>query len=707
MNQIGYIALLLGFVMALYATLALSLGTWQRYPQLVKSGRRAAWSVVGLVGLGVVCVQYALLSSDFSVRYVVEVTSREMEWWYKIGAMWGGQEGSLLLWSLILAVCTALLLVQTRKMQPSELAPWIIVAMTAGTAFFLAMCTLVVNVFQPMAVVPQNGKGLNPLLQNPGMMIHPPILYTGYVTTIAAFGFAFAALVSGRLDNSWVRLARRWILTSWVFLTVGNFLGGQWAYVTLGWGGYWAWDPVENAAIMPWFINTALLHSVMIQQRRGIFKVWNMSLAIIAYALSLFGTFLTRSGVLSSVHAFGESTLGPYFMIWIGVVLIVGFGLVFMRLPELKSENKLDGLLSRETSFLLNNILFFLAVAFMLWGTVSPLVSQITTGVKTEVKSGYFVQTVVPVLLGIVFLMGIGPLIAWRRASFDSLTKSFWIPAAFAFAGAAFMFAFGIRNMIGVVGFAIAIFTATTVGLDYYKGVRARRRHTEGRILPAVTTLVKRNRPRYGGLLVHLGIVIITVVIVASSVYKASTIQVGDKTFKIDETQGVTAKLGETMTIKGVHEYKVKLDRIEAIGSPLKMRFQAYLSVQKDGQPQEPLLPAAEMYLATQQPNTVVFIRVDPLEDLYISMPFAGIEAARDKDGNPIANQDGKPVLEGAAFQMWANPLMLWSWVGLMITIAGLLIAIWPDPTPVRAPATQKVGDKLKSGVKEKEAVSA
>ncbi len=691
MNQIGYVSLLVAFVMASYAAVALSLGAWRRYPELIRSGRTAAWTVTALVGIGVICVQYALLTSDFSLRYVVEVSSREMEWWYKVGAMWGGQEGSLLLWALILSVCLAILLVQTRKMQPSELGPWILVAMTSGTAFFLSMCTLVVNVFQPMAMVPQDGKGLNPLLQNPGMIIHPPMLYTGYVSTIAAFGFGFAALMSGRLDNSWVRIARRWILTSWVFLTLGNFLGGQWAYVTLGWGGYWAWDPVENAAIMPWFINTALLHSVMIQQRRGIFKVWNLSLAIIAYALSLFGTFLTRSGVLSSVHAFGESTLGPYFMVWIGLILIVGFGLIFMRLPELKGENKLDGLLSRESSFLLNNVLFFLAVIFMLWGTISPLVSQITTGLKTEVKSGYFIQTVIPVLLSIVFLMGIGPLIAWRKATLDSLTRSFWIPALAAFAGAALLYALGMRQFVGILGFSITIFAASTVALDYFKGIRARQRHTGGKILPAVTSLVKRNRPRYGGLLVHLGIIIITVVILASSVYKVNSMKVGDRTYKIDESSGVQAELGETIIIQGIHEYRLKLEKIDAIGSPLKMRFQAHLSVIKDGQPQEPLLPAAELYTASQQPNTVVFIRVDPLEDLYISMPQGAINATQDASG--------KPVITGAAFQIWVNPLMMWSWLGLAVTITGLLIAIWPDPVPARLAVTSPLK------VREKEAV--
>lgn len=690
MNQIGYIALLVAFIVALYSVVALTIGATKGYYELLRSGRSAAWAVIGLVALGTASVIYALLTDDFSLAYVSQEDARAMQWWYKIGALWGGQDGSLLLWASILCIITFFVLLNTRKGIAREFGPWILVVMMSACAFFIALCTIIDNVFQPNAIVPQDGNGLNPQLQNPGMLIHPLMLYSGYVSTIAAAGFGFAALMTGRLDNTWVRLSRRWILTSWVFLAVGNFLGGQWAYVELGWGGYWAWDPVENAAIMPWMISTALLHSIMIQQRRGMFKVWNLSLAIIAYALSLFGTFLTRSGVLSSVHAFGESTLGPYFMVWISLILVVGFGLIFMRLPYLKSENKLDSLLSRESSFLVNNILFFLAVAFMLWGTVSPLVSQIFTGVKNEVTADYFVRSVVPVLLGIVFLMGIGPFIAWRKAAWDNISRSFWIPALVAFAADAILFGLGMRSFIALVGFGVALFTATTVVIDYWRGIRTRRRHTDNQVIPAVQQMIRRNPSRYGGMLVHLGIVIIAIVIVASSAFKVSTVTLhlsNGKTESVDTKDGaVIMAIGDYFTANDIHSYKARLDSISSVGSSLKMTFTANFTVWKDGVQQAPIKVASELFLSNQMPNTVVYIGVDPAEDFYISMPFNGIQPVRDAQGNAVQDTSGKPQLAGAAFQVFVNPLMMWAWPGLIITLLGLMISIWPDPKEALKP---------------------
>ncbi len=702
MSQIGYVALLVAFVVAVYGVVALVLAALKGYSELMRSGRTAAWATFGLTTLGSLCLIYSLVTDDFSLKYVTQHSARAMEWYYKAGALWGGQEGSLLLWAWILSGFMAIVLVQTRTLQPQEFRPWVIAVMLSGTAFFLALCSIVTNAFQRLDSPPQDGSGLNPQLQNPGMLIHPPMLYFGYVSTIAAFGFAIAALVTGRLDNSWIRISRRWILTSWIFLTVGNFLGGQWAYVMLGWGGYWAWDPVENAAFMPWLITTALLHSVMIQQRRGMFKVWNLSLTIIAYALALFGTFLTRSGVLSSVHAFGESTLGPYFMIWIGLILALSFGLVFMRLPELKSENKLDGLLSRETSFLFNNILFFLCVIFILWGTLSPLASQIVSGVKTEVTQDYFVKTVVPVLLALIFLMGIGPLIAWRRASLDSLTKSFWIPASAGLATAVILFVFGSRQFVAVLGWSVGVFTATTVGLDYWRGIQTRRRHTEGKIIPATKQLVTRNRSRYGGLLVHLGMVVLAIVIVGSSVYKNTTVSLKGENINTKEG-AVQMKVGESFTIKGFHDYKLTLRSIQAKGSQLKMDFISTFDMLKDGKSAGQIQVASELFTSNQMTNTVVYIGVDPLEDFYISSLQQGLEIQRDAQGNPQPGPNGLPVLTAAAFQVFVNPLMMWAWLGLALTIGGLLISIWPDPKE----ATRPVPVWERPGVREKEAARA
>ncbi|NWJ97828.1 MAG: heme lyase CcmF/NrfE family subunit [Chloroflexi bacterium] len=697
MSQIGYVALLLGFAVAVYGVVALTLAAWKGYAELARSGRVAAWSTFGLTSLGSFALIYSLVTDDFSLKYVTQTSAKAMDWFYKAGAMWGGQEGSLLLWAWLLSGFMAILLLQTRRIQPKEFTPWILAIMLSGTAFFLALCSIVTNVFEKLDQPAQDGSGLNPQLQNPGMLFHPPLLYAGYVSTVVAFGFGFAALVTGRLDNSWIRLSRRWILTSWIFLTIGNFLGGQWAYVELGWGGYWAWDPVENAALMPWLITTALLHSIMIQQRRGMFKIWNLSLAVVAYALALFGTFLTRSGVLSSVHAFGESTLGPYFMVWIGIVLVASFGLIFMRMPELRPENKMDGLLSRETSFLFNNILFFLSVLFILWGTLSPLISQITTGMKSEVTMDYFVRTVIPVLLAILFLMGIGPLIAWRRASFESLSRSFWIPSSFALGTAVILLLLGIREFMAVLAWSLSVFTASTVGLDYWRGIRTRRRHTEGKIIPAVKQMVSRSRSRYGGLLVHLGMVVIAIVIIGSSVYKSTIVTINNQ--KIDtKNMLVLVKPGESLTIEGFHKYKLTLTKVETKGSPLKMSFISTFAMEKDGKPQSPITVASELFTSNQMPNTVVYIGVDPAEDFYISMLQQGLQVQRDAQSQPIPDANGMPIITEAAFQVFVNPLMVWSWVGLVITIVGLMISIWPDPKEALRPlpAWERAGAKEK-----------
>jgi cytochrome c-type biogenesis protein CcmF len=672
MNQIGYVSLMVAFAVSLYGALALGIGAAKGHPELIKSGRRAAWATTGLISLSSFALIFALMTDDFSLKYVVENSARAMDWFYKFSAMWGGQEGSLLLWAWMLALFMIVVLFQTRQPAYRQVGPWVLVTMMTGVAFFIAMCGIVTNVFQPNITQVSDGRGLNPLLQNPGMVIHPPMLYAGYVSTIAAAGFAFAALVVNRLDNSWIRFSRRWILSSWIFLTVGNFLGGQWAYVVLSFGGFWAWDPVENAAIMPWFINTALMHSIMIQQRRGMFKIWNISLAFLAYGLSLFGTFLTRSGILSSVHAFGESTLGIYFMVWIGVLLMIGFGYVFLRLPQLKSENKLDGLISRETSFLLNNILFFLCIIFILWGTLSPLANQIFGGEKVETTADYYPRTMYPVLLGVLFLMGIGPLIAWRRASLESISRSFWIPASAGLGFGLIAFGLGMRQFLAFIGLSICVFTATTVFLDFYRGIRTRRKHGDPNVVVAVKNMTRRNGPRYGGLLVHLGILMISAVIIVSSVYEA----------KIDY---VELKVGESVTIKGIHEYKLTMESANRIRGDLKTQFPVNLALTVDGKPDGYVTPAVEYYPSIEQFVTVVHIRATLLEDLWITT------------GQQEIGADNKII--SAPFHILVRPMMLWAWVGLALTIIGLLVAIWPNPNEQVVQVPSKTGKS--SGKKE------
>jgi cytochrome c-type biogenesis protein CcmF len=677
MSQIGYVSLLVAFVTAIWGATALSLGAWKNYPALLKSGRLAAWSTVGLIFLATVCAWIALLSDDFSLRYVIEVSARELAWFYKLSALWGGQEGSLLLWVFILCILLAIVLVQTRQKAYSKFAPYVLAVMLVNAAFFVAMCGLVTNVFQTIAIPPSDGKGLNPLLQHPGMVIHPPMMYMGYVMTIVAAAFAFAALITHRLDNTWIRFARRWTLSAWIFLTVGNFLGGIWAYEVLSFGGYWAWDPVENAAIMPWLMTTAVLHSTLIQQRRGMFKVWNISLTFLAFLLSLFGTFITRSGILSSVHAFGESTLGPYFMVWISLLLAVGFGMLFLRLPALKSEEKLDSIVSRESSFLFNNILFFLSVAFLLWGTLAPVVVQAFTGTKQEVTADYYSKTQFPVLLAMLFLMGIGPLIAWRRSSLKNLINSFWLPAIAGILTGALLFTFGVREFMAVVGISICVFTIMTVLIDYSRGIRSRRKHGDKNAVVAVQKMVKRSPSRYGGLMVHLGILIVAIVIIASSVYARDAEAV--------------LKPGETLVIQGISRYELTFERVDTVKEPLRTAYPVTVRVVKNGVPQAPLYPSSDFYPSIQQILSVVTIRNDWVEDLWLTV------------GNMSVNADNK--IESLAMLAITRPLMPYSWLGLAIIILGLFMAIWFEPLENRRYIAQAEKTAPKDKVSEKEVV--
>jgi cytochrome c-type biogenesis protein CcmF len=677
MSQIGYVSLLVAFVTAIWGAVALMLGARKGYPSLLRSGRLAAWSTVGLIFLATICVWVSLLSDDFSLRYIIEVSAKDLAWFYKFSALWGGQEGSLLLWVLILSILLAIVLLQTRQKAYSRFAPYVLAVMMLNAAFFVAMCGLVTNVFQPMAIPPSDGKGLNPLLQHPGMVIHPPMMYVGYVMTIVPAAFAFAALVTNKLDNTWIRFARRWTLSAWIFLTVGNFLGGIWAYEVLSFGGYWAWDPVENAAIMPWLMTTAVLHSMLIQQRRGMFKVWNISLTFLAFLLSVFGTFITRSGILSSVHAFGESTLGPYFMVWISILLAVGFGMLFLRLPALKSEEKLDSIVSRESSFLLNNILFFLSVAFLLWGTLAPVVAQAFTGVKQEVTADYYSKTQFPVLLAMLFLMGIGPLIAWRRSSLKNIINSFWLPASVGIFTGASLFTIGVREFVAVVGISICTFTITTVAIDYSRGIRSRQKHGDKNPVVAVKKMVWRSPSRYGGLMVHLGILIIAIVIIASSVYAR-------------EAEAVL-KPGETLTIQGISKYELTFEKVDTVKEPLRTAYPVTVRVVKNGVPQDPIYPSSDFYPSIQQILSVVTIRNDWTEDLWLTV------------GNMSVNADNK--IESLVMLAITRPLMPYSWLGLAIVLLGLFMAIWPEPLESRRQLQNTEQTSGKSKVTEKEVV--
>ncbi|MBI4319621.1 MAG: heme lyase CcmF/NrfE family subunit [Chloroflexi bacterium] len=421
-TDVGYGAMVIGLVIAAYTAVAATSGAMKGYPELLRSARNGVLVTFGLTSLASAALVYAFLARDFGVQYVAQYSSRDLEPVFTFAAWWAGQAGSLLLWAWMLAMFATIIVVQNKE-QNRRLLPYATSIMMAILAFFLLVMIFAANPFERSPVTPADGQGLNPLLENFGMFFHPTTLYIGYVGFTVPFAFAMAALITKRLDDQWIRSTRRWTLFAWFFLGLGNLFGAQWAYVELGWGGYWGWDPVESASFMPWLTGTAYLHSVMIQQRRGMLKVWNMLLIIITFTLSIFGTLLTRSGILSSVHTFSQSAVGPMFMALIGVLLVFSLGLLLDRLALLKSENEIDSFMSREASFLLNNLLLVGAAFAVFWGTVFPLISEAVRGVKITVGPPFYNQVSAPIFLGMVILMGVCPLIGWRKASTENLQK--------------------------------------------------------------------------------------------------------------------------------------------------------------------------------------------------------------------------------------------------------------------------------------------
>jgi len=647
MTEIGRLALIVAFAIATYSAVASATGAHLNLPHLRMSARRGALAVFGLATIASIALLYAILSHDFQVSYVYEYSSSDMSIPYLVSSFWAGNAGSLLLWAWMLTMFGAIVVYQTRK-QNRELAPYVVSVVMIVTAFFLAMVVFVSDPFHRMAGVPPEGYGLNPLLENPGMIFHPTTLYIGYVGLTIPFAFAVAALITGRLNSQWIRSTRRWTLFAWLFLGLGNLLGAQWAYVELGWGGYWAWDPIENASFMPWLVATAYLHSVMIQQRRGMLKVWNLSLIGLAFVLVIFGTFLTRSGVLSSVHAFGESTLGSYFLAFIIVTIVAFAGLLIYRLPRLKSENRLDSFISRESSFLLNNLLL-VGIAFaVFFGTVFPLISEWVRGVKVTVGPPFFNQVTGPIFLALIVLMGICPLIGWRRASRDNLIRNFLSPFIVTVVGGGVLLLAGIRDTFVVLTFSLCLFVVCTIVFVVVRGVRTRHRTSSQNYAAALASLVWRNKPRYGGYIVHIGVILIAIGIVASSTYKVE--------------ESATLAPGESMHIDG---YTLTYENMAYYPTASKEVITATLSVYDDsGRKLATMTPAKTFHENYDQGVTEVAIRSTLKEDLYVIL--AGWEG------------------DVAAFNVFVNPLVNWMWIGGGVLLLGTVIAVWPDPRDKR-----------------------
>ena len=640
MGEIGELAIGMAFVVSLYGLAAPLLGKALRRQELVRSGSAAVYANFLLLAIASVALLQALLTRDFGNAYVAGYSSKDLGFWYTLSAFWAGQAGSLLFWALLLTGFAAL--VVWRQSVYRELMPYVVATLMGTAAFFTMLLAFVSSPFARVPFTPADGSGLNPLLQNPGMFFHPPTQYLGYVGFTIPFAFAIAAMATRRLDDEWIRATRRWTLMAWFFLTWGVIFGMQWAYVELGWGGYWAWDPVENASLMPWLTATAFLHSVMIQEKRDMLKVWNLVLIVLTFALSIFGTFLTRSGVLSSVHSFALSSMGPLFFGFILLTLAVSFILLFARLPALRSASELDSLVSRESSFLFNNLILVGAAFSVFLGTIFPMLSEAVRGVKISVGPPFFNQVNVPIGLALLLVMGLCPLLAWRKASARNLRRNFLIPAAITVLGAVLLVAFGMDNPIALVAFTLSIFTTATILQDFHRGAMVRRGHGETYPL-AVARLVARNHRRYGGYVVHIGIILLFAGM-AGSAFSS------EREAVLKKGQSTTLKQ-YTLRYEGTSRYPTRSAQVTA----------ATLTVFNGGDRIAVLTPQRNFHKThPDQPMTEVAIRSTMVEDLYIILAGLG--------------EDGT-----ANFRVIINPLMMWMWIGSAVLSLGTIIAFWPE----------------------------
>ena len=649
MPELGRAALALALGLALYALVAGGFAAATRRRRLARSAQNALLAAFGATGVASIVLVGALLRNDFSFTYVAEHTSRELPTPYTISAFWGGQEGSLLLWLLILTGFSAAAVVLSRRSAP-DLLPWVVPILGLVATFFAFMLVAVSSPFQTQ-LAPADGAGLNPSLQNPYMMIHPPCLYLGYVGLTIPFAFAMGALLSRRTDELWIIATRRWTLFAWTALGIGQLLGSHWAYVEVGWGGYYAWDPVENAALMPWLAATAFLHSVMIQEKRGMLKVWNVLLVILAFCLALFGTFLTRSGVISSIHSFTQSPLGGWFLGFICLITLGSVALVISRLPLLRSRTRMESLVSREATFLYNNLLLVALCLTILWGVVFPLVSEAVHGEQITVSSPYYNFFLRIFGLPLLLLMAIGPLVAWRRASLRSLGRSFAWPAGIALAVGVVLLVLGAgSSWIGLLAYTFSAFVLGSIGYEFVRGTRARRALTGGTWAAAFVELVGRNRRRYGGYIVHAAIVLLAIGIVGSSAY--------------DTVRERTLAPGQTMAVS---HYDLKYDQLVRRNGPNATEFRAILYVKKNGRSVGTLESGKNSYRAEQQTSNEVGIRSDALtgEDLYV------ITDQINKDGT-------------IAFKVLVKPLVNLIWVSGIVFLIGSLVALWPSAAEQR-----------------------
>ncbi len=658
MENIGALALLLAFCICLYAIVASVTGYLRHKPFLALSAERAVLAVWMLVTASAGILVYSLIAGDFRMAYVASHTDRSMPLFYKFAAWWGGQEGSLLFWSWLLATYGAIVVFTTRR-KHRNILPWVVAIISSIQLFFLTLNAFVASPFQVLAVdkvitsVP-DGMGLNPLLQYWAMVIHPPFLYLGYVGFSVPFAFAMASLVVKAPGETWIHTTRRWSLVTWLFQSIGVMLGSAWAYHVLGWGGYWMWDPVENASLLPWLAATAFLHSVMMQEKKGMMKVWNMVLIAATFFLCIFGTFLTRSGIVQSVHAFAESPIGKFFVVFLALGIAATVWLILDRLEFLKSESELESVVSRESSFLFNNLVLLASCFAVLWGTLFPVITEKFYAEKISLDAIWFNRLMVPIGIFLLFLTGVGPLFAWRRTSIDSLRKNFQWPGIGTLATAAALLIGGMRHPYAIISLSLCFFVASTIVLEFSRGALAINEKTKIGLLQSVIELTHRNTRRYGGYLVHMGIVLMFI---------------GWSGTPFNQTAIGEVEKGSTLQV-GAYSLQV-IDLIDG-ETPEYQWETAVMHVTKNGAEIGTMNPTKRFYKAARQSNAIVALRTRLNEDLYINY------AAR--EGNKVT------------LQAYVFPLVSWIWIGALVLIGGTLVALIPSKVSRVHPRTEVVG---------------
>jgi cytochrome c-type biogenesis protein CcmF len=652
LDLFGSFALILAFICAVYAFVGGIFAIRTRHPLLVKSTRQAGIATCVLIFVATFSLEYLFFSDNFASAYVVSHSNRDLSTFYKIAALWSGQEGSLLFWSFLLAiyVFSALMVYRNKN---GELMPYVGVVLAGVQIFFLTLNNFVASPFKALAVpgaggamnlvTRADGNGLNALLQYPEMVIHPPNLYSGYTGFTIPFAFALGALLARYPGEKWIHLTRKWTMIAWGFQTCGILLGAHWAYAVLGWGGYWAWDPVENASLLPWLTGTAFLHSVMMQEKRGMMKVWNVWLVFITFLLCITGTFLTRSGIVSSVHAFAQSSIGNWFLGFIFLILLTCFAAYFKNRDYLKSENQLDAMVSRESSFLFNNLILLVSCIAVLSGTLFPVFSEWLSGSRISVGAPFFNKVNIPIGLLLLFLTGVGPLLAWRRTSLESLQRNFAWPAMIGLLGGGVAFALGFRQMYSLICLTLCVFVAATISMEFYRGAKVIRARSGATFLASSIDLTMRNTRRYGGYIVHMGMVLIFIGLAGVAF---------NKDVQKDMQPGQSMQIGQ---------YTLLLQSMDSKPEKNYTAERMNVEVLRDNKEMMMLYPERRHFPTSEQPGTMVAIYSTLKEDLYVV--YAG----------------QSPDTQMPVIHAYLNPLVKWIWFGGAVVVLGTLVALLPN----------------------------